>query len=197
MIMMKLSFRHILFLLLALGVIVGCGNGAGATTPEAAVRRAGFGALEDVQIVGVRYVGERALVLYTGVDRTAGAGEHIYALGYTFAALTSTGWRAENSGAMGSTALPNPAEVLQYSVGSTQTPTEIRTLVVGRALDPRIASVEAVFDDGRAARDEVTNGVFAVVMIGADEACALRAFDAEGAEVQLPGHLAAPLSPHC
>lgn len=194
---MHIPMRRVLLLLFNFSMMMGCGYGAGATTPEAAVQHAGFGSLDDVQIVGVRTFGDQALVLYTGVDRAAGAGEHSYIVGYTYAGLTSTGWRAENSGAMGASALPNPAEVLQYSVGRTQTPTEIPMQVIGRALGPQIASVEAVFDDGRTARDEVTNGVFAVVMIGADTVCSVRAFDAQGSEVELPSHLAVPPGSGC
>jgi hypothetical protein len=194
---MKLSLHHILVLFLALSVTVGCDSAVGATSPEAAVGRAGFGSLEDVQIVGVRTFGDQALVLYTGVARLDGAGAPRSMLGYTYVSLTSTGWRAENRGAMGASALHNPAEMLQYSVGKTQTPTEIRTQVIGLVLDPQIASVEAAFDNGRTARDAVTNDVFAVIMIGANAVCALRAFDGEGREMQLPDHIAVPPGPGC
>lgn len=194
--MIQPLLRLILALLLTAGISAGCGNSIGAMTPEAAVQRVGFGSLPDAQIVGVRYLGDYALVLYTQVDRSA-SGQQMFNLGYTFVGRTPNGWRAENNGAMGVGGLPDPAEILQYSVGSTQTPNGTRSLVFGRALDPQIASVEAVFDDGRTARDEVTNGVFAVVMTGAEAACALRSFDAQGAEVPLPEHVATPLSPDC
>ena len=185
-----------LVLVLALSSLGGCGAVGAAATPETAVQRAQR-ELQQLQIVGVRHFGDYAVVLYTGQQRKGAGGDVQRMLGYSFVARTASGWRAENSGAFGSTAPPDPAMKLSIGSGTTQTDTERRTIVYGQALDPAIVAVEATFDDGRTARDEVTNGVFALVMIGAKQACAVRAFDERGGEIKLPDQLASPIAPGC
>jgi hypothetical protein len=184
-------------LLLALSALAGCGGLAGAASPEAAVLRDAARRPEQMQILGVRHFGDHAVVLYSSQTRDANSGAIHHLLGYSFVARSATGWRAENHGAMGSDRPPDPADILDLGVGTTQTNSGTRTVVYGRALVPEIVAVEALFDDGRAARDEVANGVFAVAMFGATGACALRAFDANGQEVELPGDLATLSGPGC
>jgi hypothetical protein len=150
-----------------------------------------------MQIVGVRYFGDHAVVLYTGRQLNSAGDQFEDVLGYTFVAQTPNGWRAENRGARGSSGSPDLVTKLDYSVGTTQTDTESRTIVYGRALAPEITAVEAVFNDGRTARDEVGNVVFAIAAIGADGVCAVRAFDAQGNAVELPGHADPPAGAGC
>jgi hypothetical protein len=189
--------KQALVLLLAVLLVAGCSPGSGASSPEAVVMQAQGQSLQQLQILSVRVAGNRGIVLYSGAQRQGTTGEGMHLLGYTLVSRSGAGWRAENSGWIGSSAPPEPAEVLQLGVGTTRTPTEVRSIAYGRALNPQIASVEVTFDNGEAVRDEMTNGVFAAVMIGAEQACGLRAFDADGAEVPLPVTFAGPLSPDC
>lgn len=191
------ALRSLLVLVVVLGALSGCGNLAGALTPEEAVRRSDVGPLQQMQIVGVRFFDDRAVVLYTGRQLNSAGDQFEDVLGYTFVARTPNGWRAENRGGRGSSGPPDPATKLDYSVATTQTDTQPRTIVYGRALTPEITAVEAVFNDGRTARDEVANGVFAIAAFGADGVCAVRVLNAQGKELELPGHVAAPPGAGC
>jgi hypothetical protein len=102
-------------------------------------------------------------------------------------------WQADAFPPMGTyyppgpdTGPPSRAGLVAYGTASGEGGAYGRYAVVGgRVLAPgRVASVEAVFDNGRTVRQRADRGVFAIGSLGAKEAKELRALDADGRVLQ-------------
>jgi len=169
-----------LALLLALLALAACGGGA--PTPEAALLSApGLPAsYQNLQIAGTRQYGNRAIVLYRGVQPASGTEPATDMFGYGYLSRSPLGWSFGSGGAGGSNPPPEPAALIDYGVGTFRDGLMPVTVVYGQVLDPQVAAVEAQFADGSTARDTVTGGVFAIRELGTSTVCALRALDAQG-----------------
>lgn len=183
-------FQRVFALSLAVAILGGCGSVSRAASPEAVVVAAGRQTLQQLDIVGVRHQGNQAVVLYTAIDPGLNNAQPMPVFGYQYLRRTWLGWEPMGGGSSGSSVVPVPGQLIHSGLGTSSDGREQVTIVFGRALDPRVVAVEAVFANGRTARDSVTDGVFALLIEGSDEICELRALDAQ--DQVLPGPHPAP-----
>lgn len=100
-------------------------------------------------------------------------------------------WQVSGSGSYGTEAGTVPSQQLvEYGISrslnakaSTQ-PGERYTILYGRVLQPKVAAVEATFDNGKILRGRSSNGVFAILSAGATGVCELRVLGADNQILQ-------------
>jgi hypothetical protein len=125
--------------------------------------------------VSNRFIGDRAIVIYT----LAGKKDVLY---YHEVIRDGARWYSKagagNSGGTGlMTIQDDPKPLVSYRASLLG----MRQILLGRALDPRVAYVEATFDTGDVRKDAIVDGIYALV--GPEEAtniCEMRVYDAQG-----------------
>ncbi|XGV95599.1 MAG: hypothetical protein ACAF41_23005 [Leptolyngbya sp. BL-A-14] len=95
-------------------------------------------------------------------------------------------WQVSGGGSYGAESGSAPSEQLvEYGISrSSNTNSSSRagehyTILYGRVLQPKVAAVEATFDNGQILRGRSSNGVFALLAAGATGICELRILGAD------------------
>jgi hypothetical protein len=164
---------------LLLLLLSACGGGPTAPTPEAAVlisEDMTLG-LSNMRIEGRRQHGNAAIVLYSATQPATVRSPALAIFGYAYVRQSPWGWGLHAGGSSGSS-MPLPRETtLDYGLGSFRVGVQRYSVVYGRTLHPAVTVVEAVLHNGKVLRDSVTQGVFAILITGAQPVCELRALD--------------------
>lgn len=88
-------------------------------------------------------------------------------------------WQVSGTGSYGTDASirskTTKQNLIEYGISQSPDQSADRyTILYGRVLKPKVAVVEATFDNGKVVRDRPSNGVFALISIGATSICELR-----------------------
>lgn len=177
---------------LALLLLTGCGA-QGAVTPETLAREQiaiRYPGAQQVQVIGLRDAPGGVVVLYRLTDAGAG-GDPLLVFGQITAQRGVRGWQLLSHASGG---VPQSQgfgdQRIEYGVSSSGGLVSLSN-VYGRRLRPEVAAVEALLTSGAPVRDDLPDGAFAFTVRGnAEQFCALRLLDADGAELErleLPG----------
>lgn len=106
-------------------------------------------------------------------------------LGHKVVKRNGTTWQVSGSGSYDTQVDSAPSEQLvEYGISrssNTRTSSQATpyTILYGRVLQPKVAAVEATFDNGKVVRGKNSNGVFALLSPGATGICELRILGAD------------------
>lgn len=120
---------------------------------------------------------EGAIVLYkTFCPAENGQNKMQPVFGYQLAKRSGMSWQISGAGNYGSTnSALEPEKLVEYGLGQSEPDRRTRYMVVyGQALSPKVAAIEATFDNGNLVHAKARNGVFALIAPGADRICELR-----------------------
>jgi len=163
--------------LLAL-IISGCKQTPPAATPEELVRQefdrfcppSAATDAREFQVRGTRQVSDSVVVLYNSICASS---DQQVTPSRRFACRVlkrdGNGWQLTNGG--GGTAnntVPPPEALVQYVISTPTGDDGSRSAIVcGQVLSPKVAAVEATFDNKQTLRDTTADGVFALLLPGA------------------------------
>lgn len=165
---------------LSLVLLAGCSVPlVGTLTPEQAARQslsAPGGDPSSFRLASTRTLPSGKVVVLYYATHTLPSGNLIDTFNYTVLERASVGWQSVAGGGGDSGKGRPAAELVKYGTGggSLGMITERFAMVDGEALAPEVVAVEATFDTGQVVRDLVVDGVFAVVLEGANDACEVR-----------------------
>ena len=161
---------------------------------------------ERVKVLSTQTWSQGVIVLYSALCPAGNAKAPMRQIfGHKVVKRNGIAWQVSGSGSYGTeTETARSEQLVEYSISrsSKQLNTtalsnreEPYTIVYGRVLKPRVAAVEATFDNGKTLRDESSNGVFALLAAGASSVCELRVLGADNQilrqeDLALPKYLA-------
>lgn len=132
---------------------------------------------EDFQVLSTQRWSNGVIVLFSGLcpgdDRKA-AMKRIF--GHKVVKRSGIGWQVSGSDSYSPKALQTrPETLIDYNISRSEKQQGDRyTILYGQVLKPKVAVVEATFNDGQILRDRSSNGVFALMALGATGVCEVR-----------------------
>lgn len=131
---------------------------------------------EDFQVLSTYKWSKGVVVLYSALcpnNRQPAALERVF--GHKVMERNGKRWQVSGSDSFGEESQPSPSErLVNYDISKSSSSGDRYTILYGQILAPKVAAVEATFDNGKVVRDEGMNGVFALISPGATGVCELR-----------------------
>jgi hypothetical protein len=132
---------------------------------------------KNFQVLGTVQWSEGAVVLYKTLCPIKEGQETMQRVfGYQLAKRNGMSWQLSDIGSYGIPSKePKPENLIEYGIGHSESHRGDRYMIVyGQALAPKVAAVEATFDNGKQVYSKAKKGVFALIAPGADRLCELR-----------------------
>lgn len=132
---------------------------------------------KQVEVLDTVQWSEGAVVLYkTFCPTKNGQNKMQQVFGYQLAKRSGMSWHVSGAGSYDSANSTSESErLVEYGLGQSERSYGDRYMVVyGQTFSPKVAAIEATFDNGKLVHAKARNGVFALVAPGADRICELR-----------------------
>jgi hypothetical protein len=143
---------------------------------------------EDFHVLNTRKWSARKIVVYRVNCRSENVipVKNRNFLGHQVVVRKGLGWQASGSGDRLEVLPQPPGELVHYGIGLNQKNVggDRHTVIYGEVLKPKVAAVEATFDNGRTLRDEGKDGILAMVLPEAVEVREIRVLGADGQILQ-------------
>lgn len=133
--------------------------------------------VENFQVLSTHRWANGVVVLFSGLcpgDDQKAAMKRIF--GHKVVKRNGIGWQISGSGSYTpKNVSTKPERLIDYSVSRSAKQNGDRyTVLFGQVLKPKVAVVEATFNNGQILRDRSDNGVFAIIATGATGVCEVR-----------------------
>ncbi len=137
---------------------------------------------ENVQVVGTQRWTQGIVVLYSAVcpsDARKTSMQRVF--GHKLMKRHGISWQVSGSDSYSLKSTPaKPDRLVDYRISKSVKQGSDRYIVLyGQALKPKVAMVEATFDNGQIVRDRSVNGAFALIGPGAAGVCEVRILGAD------------------
>lgn len=137
---------------------------------------------ENFRVISTQRWSQGIVVLYSArcpvEDRKASMQ---WVFGHKLVKRNGISWEISGSQSYNSSATSGkPEKLIDYRISKSMKQDGDRyTVVYGQSLKPKVAMVEATFDNGQILRDHSNNGTFALVAAGATGVCEVRVLGAD------------------
>lgn len=131
---------------------------------------------QGIQVLSTHFWGGGAVVLYqaqcrlpevkVGSERVVGY-QLLAREGWRWRVSSQGGYRVQPSGQLAK-------QLVEFGISQGKKGREPLTILYGQVLSPKVAAIAATFDNGRVLREEIHQGTFVLVGIGATRLCELR-----------------------